>query len=189
MADQGAEGLLSPFLRNKRFSAARPFLKGRVLDYGCGSGGLAEIISADRYLGIEIDRDSLQRAQSRFPDHRFISELPERGEKFDTVVSLAVIEHVKKPANFLQMLASQLNSDPTARVVVTTPYPAVDWVHDVGAAIGLFSKHANEEHEDLLDRAKLETAGSQAGLKLILYKRFLFGANQLAVFRGRVHER
>ena len=74
IADQGAEGLLSPFLRNKRFSVARPFLKGRVLDYGCGSGGLAKIIPADRYLGIEIDRDSLQRTQSRFPDHSFVPE-------------------------------------------------------------------------------------------------------------------
>lgn len=183
MADQGAEGLLSPFLRNKRFIAVRPFLKGRVLDYGCGSGGLAKIVPADCYLGIEIDRDCLQCARSLFPNHNFFSKLPENGDKFNTVVSLAVIEHVKNPVYFLQILADQLNDSSTARVVVTTPHPTVDWVHGMGARIGLFSKHANEEHEDLLDREKLEAAGSQAGLKLILYKRFLFGANQLAVFK------
>ncbi len=72
MADQGAEGLLSPFLRNKRFVNVKPFLRGRILDYGCGSGGLAEIVPADCYLGIEIDHDSLQFARSRFPSHDFL---------------------------------------------------------------------------------------------------------------------
>lgn len=188
MADQGAEGLLSPFLRKKRFITVKPFLRGRVLDYGCGSGGLAEIVPADCYLGIEIDCDSLQRARLHFPNHNFFSALPESGEKFDTVVSLAVIEHVKNPVYFLQILANQMNDSSEARVVVTTPHPTVDWIHDMGAKIGLFSKHASEEHEDLLDREKLEAAGFQAGLKLICYKRFLFGANQLAVFRRAVHD-
>lgn len=155
MADQGAEGLLSPFLRNKRFSAVKPFFKGRVLDYGCGSGGLAEFVPADRYLGIEIDYDSLQRAQSRFPIHRFVSELPESVDKFDTVVSIAVIEYVKDPVSFLQILAGQLNNAPTARIVITTPHPAVDWIREVRAAIGIFSKHASEKHQDLLDPGKL----------------------------------
>ena len=31
----------------------------------------------------------------------------------------------------------------------------------LGAVIGLFSKYANEEDEDLLDRSKLEMAGKK----------------------------
>jgi len=65
---------------------------------------------------------------------------------------------------------------------VTTPHPSVDWAHVLGAAVELFSKHANEEHEDLLNRAKLEMAGTQAGLELVSYQCFLFGTNQIAVF-------
>jgi hypothetical protein len=34
MADQGSEGLLSPFLRRKRILAVKPYLRGRVLDVG-----------------------------------------------------------------------------------------------------------------------------------------------------------
>ena len=45
-----------------------------------------------------------------------------------------------------------------ARVIAATPHPAVEWIHDVGAAIGLLSKHANEEHKGLLDCPKLESA-------------------------------
>jgi SAM-dependent methyltransferase len=182
MADQGTEGLLSPFLRRQRLKVARPYLRGRILDVGCGTGALAALVDADHYLGVEVDEISLQQARLRFPTHQFVSGLPESTEKFDSIISLAVIEHVSDPAQFLRTLAGCLNDTPTSRLLVTTPHPAVDWIHDLGASIGLFSKHANEEHEDLLDRAKLEIAGNQAGLKLVTYHRFLFGANQIAVY-------
>ena len=182
MADQGTEGLLSPFLRRQRLKVAKPYLKGRILDVGCGSGALAELVDPDNYLGVEIDEVSLQQAQLRFPAHRFVSSLPESTEKFDTIISLAVIEHVSDPSEFLRKLTVHLVDSDSACIAVTTPHPSVDWVHDVGAAIGLFSKHANEEHEDLLDHTKLEITGKQAGLELLTYKRFLLGANQIAVY-------
>ncbi len=183
MADQVAEGLLSPWLRKKRFQAAMPFLRGRVLDFGCGSGAMAAVIDAEHYLGVEIDDASLRQAKTDFPSHSFVSELPDASRKFDTIVSLAVIEHVDNPSEFLASLATHLDAAADSCLIVSTPHPAVDWVHDVGAALGLFSKHASEEHEDLLDRDKLEAAGSQAHLTLDSYQRFLFGANQIAVFK------
>ena len=69
-----------------------------------------------------------------------------------------------------------------ACIVVTTPHPSVDWVHAVVAAVSQFSKYAKVEYEDLLDRAKLEIASNQAGLKLVFYRRFSFGVNQIAVY-------
>lgn len=181
MADQGAEGLLSPYLRRKRFAAARPFLRGRVLDVGCGTGGLAAFVEPDAYLGVEVDAFSLGRAQAAHPRHRFVSGLSEVDGVFDTVLALAVIEHVPDPAGFLTTLAAHLQRSPHARLVLTTPHPSVDWVHDIGAAVGLFSRQANEEHEDLLSKEKLVAAAETAGLHLSCYSRFLFGANQLAV--------
>lgn len=179
MADQGNEGLLSPYLRRKRIQAVIPYLKGRVLDFGCGTGALATLIDPDKYLGVEIDDISLQKAKDSLKKHQFVSSLPNNLEKFDTVVSLAVIEHVSDPVNFLCTLAAHLED---GYLIVTTPHPSVDWVHSVGAAIGLFSKHADEEHGDLLDRSRLEMVGAQAGLKLNFYSRFLLGANQVAVY-------
>ena len=182
MADQASEGMLSPFLRRQRLNAAKPFLHGDVLDVGCGSGMLAEKVSPDSYLGVEIDPTSLNIAMDKFSEHRFQKRLPDIIDKFDTVVSLAVIEHVECPEDFLTELSKYLKNNNAARIVITTPHPSMDWVHDFGANIGLFSKHASEEHEELLDYTKLEVAGRKAGLNLIEYRRFLFGANQLAVF-------
>ena len=183
MADQGAEGLLSPWLRRKRIAAALPHLRGKVLDVGCGSGALANHVSANRYTGVDIDRDSLAIANAAYPEHEFRDTLPGAEASFDTIVSLAVIEHVPDPAGFIASLAKRLGPGPDCRIVITTPRPSVDWVHTAGSAIGLFSGHASEEHEELLDRPELEQVARDSGLELETYHRFLFGANQLAIFR------
>lgn len=186
MADQGSEGLLSPYLRRKRFEAVDPFLAGNVLDFGCGSGGLAQKVHAHRYTGIELDKISLNKAKFRFRNHKFISDMSQVNDKFDTIVSLAVIEHVSDPSEFLLTLSTYLKDVSTSRLVVTTPHPSVGWVHSIGSFVRLFSKCASKEHNELLDRVKLENAGKEAGLMLVTYSRFLFGANQIAVYAKKV---
>lgn len=183
MTDQASEGLLSPYLRAKRVAAVQPYLRGDVLDFGCGSGALAKLVDPAHYLGIEIDPSSLRLAEQQNPRHRFMHDAPDTTRKFQTVVSLAVIEHAQDPTDFLRTLTSYLADGPMARIVVTTPHPSTDWVHGMGAAIGLFSKHANEEHGDLLDREKLVAIGKQNDLDLESYSRFLFGANQIAAYK------
>ncbi len=53
MADQ-TDGFLSPFLRKKRIEMALPFIKGRVIDIGCGVGKLAKYVEAENYVGIDL---------------------------------------------------------------------------------------------------------------------------------------
>ena len=65
---------------------------------------------------------------------------------------------------------------------MTTPHPSGRWPLEAGAVLGLLSAHAHDEHETLLGREALLDAGRGAGLALVLYHRFLFGMNQLAVF-------
>ena len=98
------------------------------------------------------------------------------------MVSLAVIEHVKNPERFLHLLAKRLSKRYGSKVVLTTPNPSVDW-GGLGSRISLFRKHANEEHEALLNWRQLEEICHNAGFKLTTYRRFLWGANQLAVFK------
>jgi 2-polyprenyl-3-methyl-5-hydroxy-6-metoxy-1,4-benzoquinol methylase len=122
----------------------------------------------------------VQLAQQEYPSHTFVDRMPTESG-FDTAVALAVIEHVGNAAEFLGALSERLGA--TGRVIVTTPHPRFEWIHTAGAAVGVFSTEADDEHEDLLDETTLGEAGHQAGIHLELYQRFLFGANQLAVYR------
>ena len=67
-------GLLSPFLLERRLTAARAYIaEGRVLDYGCGNGELARYIDPERYLGLDADPESVAAAKTRHPAHRFLA--------------------------------------------------------------------------------------------------------------------
>ncbi|HEU4663604.1 MAG TPA: methyltransferase domain-containing protein [Dokdonella sp.] len=180
MSDQGTQGLLSPFLRRRRVHAVEPWLCGRVLDYGCGSGALAAHVAAADYVGFDVDGEALAIARRLHPDHRFLAAVPER-ERFDTVACLAVIEHVAQPEAFLRELAGMVR--PGGCVVLTTPHPSYEFIHDLGARLGVFSRDASEEHETLLDGAALRSLAQQQRLEVVAYRRFLCGANQLFVAR------
>ena len=182
MANQGAEGLLSPFLRARRFAAARPFLYGVILDVGCGTGEISKFIAPANYWGVEQDKESLHLAHSYHPENHFSRVLPTIEYKFDTIIALAVIEHVKDPVDFLCNLKLRLKDDTTSRIVITTPHPYIEIIHTLGAKIGLFSAHGAEEHETLLGRSALVKYGNAANLQVVHFSRFLFFANQLCVY-------
>lgn len=178
MPDQGAGGLLSSWLRRHRLDAARPYLRGAVLDVGCGIGTLADDCPAERYVGVDIDKESLDLARRRHPAHRF-SPAADPALRVDTIALLAAIEHVADPAGFLRGLAKHLG--PGGRIVLTTPAPWTDRIHAWGAAIGLFSRAAHEEHETLFDLPRMRETAHSAGLRVTCARRFLFGANQLFI--------
>jgi 2-polyprenyl-3-methyl-5-hydroxy-6-metoxy-1,4-benzoquinol methylase len=176
MVDQGSEGWLSPWLRRARMQSVQPYLQGRVLDFGCGSGELTRFCSPDQYYGVDADVDILAVASQKFPSYQFGRDFLDQGA-FDTIVLLAVIEHLTGPVSWLAQFKGILN--PFGQLLLTTPHPRVDGIHTLGAKLGLFSAHANEEHEELFDKQKMAALAEVAGLKLLAYKPFLFGANQL----------
>ncbi len=182
MSDQ-VTGFLSPFLRRRRLAAVSQHLHGRVLDYGCGVGYLANLVPPDLYVGVDIDLDSIKIARVHHPQHCFhvVEENADHGV-FDTLVAAAVIEHLPAPEDVLKSWAGMLA--PGGRIVLTTPDPHLEWVHELGAKLGLFSKEADDEHVTRIEKSALNEFCKTTGLKLIDYRRFLLGANQLAVLQA-----
>ena len=174
------DGLLSPYLRNRRLAVARPHLRGRVLDVGCAEGHLADSVAPSLYVGVDLDDDILVEARAAHPDHVFVGvdELDET-ERFDTVAALAVIEHVPDPEGWVRRWADHLVAG--GRIVLTTPYDRYEPVHGIAAHLRLTSDEAHHEHETTFDRESLEGLFERVGLKPTTYRRFLVGLNQLAV--------
>jgi len=183
-------------------AAARPHLRGTVLDWGCGAlAPLAGVVPPDRYLGVDANPGSVTSASRHHPDHRFVPVPPAPAGPppgdgpatsgtpggvppgpegtFTTVVSLAVIEHVADPAGFMAGLAAHV--EPGGVLVVSTPHPRFEWVHTAAAKLRLASPHAHDDHESLLAPDELVELASASGLTPEAPRRFLAGMNQLLV--------
>jgi len=78
---------------NKLFDIIKKFIKGKVLDIGCGSGEVLENIeiTKDNYIGIDPALGMINLCQKRFPKHVFhLSqfEFYQTDKKFDTILAL-----------------------------------------------------------------------------------------------------
>jgi len=186
------DGLLTRPLIRARLSAALGAVAAgaSVLDVGCGLTNLASRLPS--YVGCDRWEEVLEENRRRHPRARFFAwdvlatDAPEdvrAAGPFDAVLMLALLEHLADPAAALRRAAPLLA--PGGRVVVTTPHPVGHAPLEVGAALGLLSRHAAEEHDALLGRAELAAAGEASGLRLAEYRRFLLGLNQLAVFERK----
>lgn len=173
-------GLLTPYLWRQRVGVVRTHLRGAILDIGCSAGPMAAEIDPQFYVGFDIDQIAIDQARQRFPLHDFRTTLPV-GQVFDTVIALAVLEHLPDPTKELTAWKSVLHSD--GHMVLTTPHPMARRIHDIGAGIGLFSRHASEDHEDFLDVMAMHEVAQRAGMEIGSHRRFMFGVNQLFVLR------
>jgi SAM-dependent methyltransferase len=180
--------LLTPFLTRQRMKAITPYLEGDVLDLACGYAMVIPLLQPGQgYLGIEGSTQFIKTLSGRYPTHRFLQrnldqDALDLDQKFDTILLVAIIEHLKRPDRLVAQLPRYLN--PGGRVVMTTPSPFGDKIHRAGARLGLFSKDAVEEHQTIFSHQMMVELLTPAGLAVEGYRRFLLGGNQLFICRS-----
>jgi 2-polyprenyl-3-methyl-5-hydroxy-6-metoxy-1,4-benzoquinol methylase len=181
--------LFTRLLLERRLAAVRPYLRGDVLDLGCGGGELIRCLRPGQaYTGVDWRSEAVRQLQTRFPQHTFLrrdfdTEPLALPQQYDTVVLLAVIEHLQQPERLFGQLRDLLRPD--GRVVMTSPSGWGNWVHGLGARFGLFSREAAAEHHTIFTRQTLGNIIEPFGLALTRYRRFLWGGNQLFVCKPK----
>jgi 2-polyprenyl-3-methyl-5-hydroxy-6-metoxy-1,4-benzoquinol methylase len=178
--------LLSKTATQSRIQHAQPYLQGRILDLGCGFSFVPEILAAGQaYTGV----DGLERAlvwdRNRYPQHTFLlrdldRELLGLGEShFDTIIILAVLEHLHRPEPLLLQARQAL--DAGGRLVLTTPTPFGDIAHRIGGRINLFYTEQIVAHVKIFRRQELFRLAQATGFSVCHYQRFLYQTNHLLV--------
>lgn len=112
--------LLSAYIHTK------PYIKGDVLEVGCGDGRGAEILSslADSYTAIDKLGEAIRDLQQKYPNATFLqmnippfTGIPDN--KFDVVISFQVIEHIQPDEEYLREIHRVLK--PGGKAIITTP--------------------------------------------------------------------
>jgi cyclopropane-fatty-acyl-phospholipid synthase len=139
-------GLDEAQLAKKRHIAAKLLIEpgARVLDIGCGWGGMALYLAricGAKVTGITLSREQLELArqraaespQSSLLDFR-LQDYREIDERFDRIVSVGMFEHVGLPYYdvFFRQIANLLDADGVALIHTigseTPPQPTDPWI-------------------------------------------------------------
>jgi len=165
-------GLLETFLAKKRADMAnrlipRRLRKGRILDIGCGSTPFFLINTEfkEKYgIDYSVSRSNSKNLVLKNFDLNN-SKMPFRNNFFETVIMLAVVEHMERdklPALFKEV-ARILK--PGGRFIITTPCPWAHFLLRLMARFRLVSPIEIKEHKYAYDKNSIAAYFDNAGFK------------------------
>ena len=76
---------------------AAPYLKGKLLDIGCGQKPYLSLLNVDSYVGVDVE--TTYHNQNRIDIFFDGKKLPFENETFDSILCTEVLEHVGKPSD------------------------------------------------------------------------------------------
>jgi SAM-dependent methyltransferase len=156
----------------------------RILDFGCGSGVIAEEIRAicgRPVLGVDRDPAMAAFAQEKFPRNRFLvadeKELLRQGQSFDLIVLSFVLLWQAQPLLFLGKIKKLLSEKGTLLILAEPDYGGrIDFPEELHFLNEIFIGHVVSQKGDPYIGRKLKTllkkSGWQAEVGLASYLNF-----------------
>lgn len=98
--------------------------KPEILDFGCGTGWLSEMLAAfGSVTGVDLAESAIATAKARCPDCTFFAgdlfKMALPAEHFDVVISQEVIAHLPDQAAYVERAANLLKHG--GHLIITTP--------------------------------------------------------------------
>jgi 2-polyprenyl-3-methyl-5-hydroxy-6-metoxy-1,4-benzoquinol methylase len=177
---------LDKFLQSWRIKQVKPFIPegSRVLDIGCAYGALYRMLKSQiaEYVGIDpVLSESVDEGKFKLIVNWFPGGLPERSS-YDVITMLAVIEHIPEEVQREVAIACVRYLKQNGFLILTTPSPIVDKLLDVMVDLRIVDGMSLEEHHAFNAR-QVPIIFAFDNLKLVMYKRFQLGLNNLFVFQ------
>lgn len=171
------DGLLEGYLAHKRADIVNSLIPdklrdGSILDIGCGSHPLY-LISSGFKAKYGVDKIG---SEKNYYDPYYCSEiivktvdieetaaLPFSDSELNTVVMLAVVEHIEPSKVGAIFKEAYRVLQPGGRFIITTPTAAGNVALRLMSALGLVSPEEIDEHKDVYDHDKLSRLLASAG--------------------------
>ncbi len=131
---------------------------GRVLDVGAGAGKLLQELNQIGWQveGVDGEQEAVKWAKKRgvsIKSHDLNKKLPFRSNSFDLVISLDVLEHIKKDKQLLLEIKRVVR--PGGFILVTVP--AYQWLYSYwDKMLGHFRRYSKKEIKKLGKQVKLK---------------------------------
>ena len=173
------------YLQRARIGKAKPYVKPGdcVLDIGSVDGVLFEALRGTIRRGFGIDPVLTKTIETDLytliPGH-FPESCP-KGQTFDVITLLAVLEHIPVEAQKALAEACFAYLNPGGRVVVTVPSPRVDVILSVLRAFRVIDGMSLEEHYGFKPEDTPTIFGAPR-FRMFAHKTFQLGLNNLYVF-------
>ena len=157
---------LDKLLQSYRFKMVRPYLIGDVMDFGGNKGELKRFVEG-RYLNVNYDHSVMENTH------------------FDTIVCLAVIEHIEFDEVFKIFYKFKKILNREGRIFLTTPTKMAKPVLEFWAFLGVIDRGSIVEHKHNWSKKEIYQLANETGFVIKRFKKFQLGFNQLAVFEHR----
>ncbi|MBR5419932.1 MAG: class I SAM-dependent methyltransferase [Lachnospiraceae bacterium] len=180
--------LFERFLGYLRYLKIRKYItmvpKPVCVDIGCGfNGRFLRSISKKirRGYGIDIRANEAVYGNVRIVNNsRFNGRLPIKDDRVDRVFMLAVLEHLDADSCLVEEGARVIKEG--GYFILTTPTPFSKPILEfLSFKLHLISVESIEEHKHYWTEKELKDKMEACGLKVIKYKKFQCGCNQLIV--------
>lgn len=110
----------------KAYVAVKDYIMGDVLEVGCGEGRGVELVmkKAKSYTAIDKIEEIIDKLKIKYPEGKFLSgNIPPfeglESNRYDTIISFQVIEHIQDDELFLKEINRVLK--PGGKAYLTTP--------------------------------------------------------------------
>lgn len=179
-----SETRIDRLLERQRFARAVSYVPAgvRLLDIGCGDGGLLRAASPRIASGVGIDPalpGTIVGRNYRLLRGSFPGDLDDRGP-FDVITLLAFLEDVPPAGLPAVAAACAMHLYPGGRLILTTPSPQVDGIARVLEGAHVIS--GPPYRRSLVSPAEILEVFADAGLSVEASRHFEFGYNNLIVF-------
>ena len=172
----------------QRYRYLKDYVKNKtVLDIGCGEGYGSYYLAhyAKEVIGIDIDKKVIQKAQNLYSRnglyfyqvnvYELIDKLPQLKSNVDIAVAMELIEHLKKPGEFLEIVKEILK--PEGCFFLSTPNRIAREVENIPWNPEHVKEYTEDELKELLSKyfRKVKIIGLTGTAKAKDYERIRQG--------------